>query len=277
MRKCEDNSRSAPLGNQLADAPLNATPAGAGAERLEARSNASMTTSFLQLTNVQATTGSASASLLLFVLTITFGMLPAPAYALPAFLCGWGRCRAHAALAIIALTAGASTLGANPWPFVTTFLLGAAVQVMIWRAALAARMAYEGERSSARMDGLTGCLTLKAFHEELAVKLVAAKDQRKPVALAYLDLDQFKEVNDRYGHAVGDELLRSFATELRAHLLQDDVVGGLEVTSSLFFWRRSMGLARSSGLSSSCTRFWVARNLQLPRASVLSSLIRARP
>lgn len=65
----------------------------------------------------------------------------------------------------------------------------------------------------ARHDPLTGLTNRSAFQEELAGALA---EERDGVAVLYLDLDDFKDVNDSYGHALGDEVLVEVAGRLRA-------------------------------------------------------------
>lgn len=65
----------------------------------------------------------------------------------------------------------------------------------------------------ARHDPLTGLMNRSAFQEELALALA---EERGGVAVLYLDLDDFKDVNDSYGHSLGDEVLVEVAGRLRA-------------------------------------------------------------
>ena len=86
-------------------------------------------------------------------------------------------------------------------------------------SALAVALDRADDRVRATYDGLTGLLTPRAFRSELATRLRDAPRQRAAprIALVFLDTDRFKEWNDRYGHAAGDELLRRLAQTLRAH------------------------------------------------------------
>lgn len=81
----------------------------------------------------------------------------------------------------------------------------------------------ELERLS-RHDPLTGLLNRREFDERAAREVRRALRRRSPTCLAMLDLDHFKTVNDRYGHAVGDRVLCRVAQILRAQLRRDDVV-----------------------------------------------------
>lgn len=85
----------------------------------------------------------------------------------------------------------------------------------------------------ARVDSLTGLLNRTGFHERLDNAISRARDQGSLLALLYLDLDHFKQVNDTYGHAAGDALLRAFATRLGEKVRGSDVIarlGGDEFT-----------------------------------------------
>jgi len=76
----------------------------------------------------------------------------------------------------------------------------------------------------ATTDALTGCTSRQGF-DLLRDKLIAANQRREtPVALMLVDIDGFKRVNDRHGHAIGDTVLRTVAEILRAHVRDSDVV-----------------------------------------------------
>lgn len=83
-------------------------------------------------------------------------------------------------------------------------------------------------RALAETDGLTGLQNRRTSGEALGqlVQLVQlAERSHQPLCLVELDLDRFKKVNDRYGHAVGDAVLRRFGELLLRSLRTDDVVG----------------------------------------------------
>ncbi|MDH4583991.1 diguanylate cyclase [Pseudomonas sp. BN415] len=63
----------------------------------------------------------------------------------------------------------------------------------------------------ATTDPLTGALNRRAFEERAEQELQRARRQSSPLCLALLDLDHFKQVNDRHGHQVGDDVLRQFS------------------------------------------------------------------
>lgn len=86
------------------------------------------------------------------------------------------------------------------------------------------RTALETERRLAQTDPLTGALNPRAFDAVAERELARALRYGRPLALAYLDLDGFKLVNDTLGHSVGDRLLRALVAELLAQVRPSDVV-----------------------------------------------------
>ena len=96
------------------------------------------------------------------------------------------------------------------------------------------QMAYQNKLiDMAYRDPLTGLGNRKAFSEELQRSLDLMLRQERSLALLYIDLDRFKQVNDQYGHDIGDALLISIAQRLQSSLRQPDHVyrlGGDEFT-----------------------------------------------
>jgi diguanylate cyclase (GGDEF)-like protein len=78
---------------------------------------------------------------------------------------------------------------------------------------------------AARTDGLTGLKNHRAFMDEADTLWHARTKQRIPGAAIAIDLDHFKRINDEFGHAVGDEVLRSFSTILRTTCEAEHLVG----------------------------------------------------
>lgn len=74
-------------------------------------------------------------------------------------------------------------------------------------------------------DSLTGLLKHASIKEAVNQSVVQARRQHTPTTLAMLDIDHFKAVNDRYGHALGDVVIASVATLLRQRLRQSDIIG----------------------------------------------------
>lgn len=87
--------------------------------------------------------------------------------------------------------------------------------------------------SLALTDALTGLWNRRAFDSRLETAVIAAQRSKKPLALMLLDVDHFKQINDRFGHPCGDEVLRNVATILNRTKRADEVAcrfGGEEFT-----------------------------------------------
>jgi diguanylate cyclase (GGDEF)-like protein len=80
--------------------------------------------------------------------------------------------------------------------------------------ALANARLFRVQQELATRDGLTGLLNHREFHETVGRELARARRDDGPVAVVLLDLDGFKQVNDRHGHSEGDRLLRAVASAL---------------------------------------------------------------
>jgi len=88
------------------------------------------------------------------------------------------------------------------------------------------RMAERLERL-ANQDELTGALTRRAFLAQAGALLEAARGAAQRVTLAIVDIDHFKSINDRYGHAAGDRVLAQFGRIVKGGVRASDVFGRL--------------------------------------------------
>lgn len=79
-------------------------------------------------------------------------------------------------------------------------------------------------RESSQRDGLTGVHTRSHFHEGFEALLAHARSHRQPLSLLMIDLDYFKQVNDRHGHLTGDECLRWAARVIGQQLRPHDAL-----------------------------------------------------
>ena len=107
----------------------------------------------------------------------------------------------------------------------TAVQLGTFMALVLLLAALQARLA--AEQHLARTDPLTAVNNRRAFEEAAAVELERARRTGMPLTVAYLDVDDFKRVNDQQGHSRGDALLATTAATLRGATRAVDVVGRL--------------------------------------------------
>ena len=96
---------------------------------------------------------------------------------------------------------------------------GDAAALAIDNAHIRARLEHQAET-----DALTGLYNHRAFHDRLRQELLRASAAHETVAVVMIDLDDFKKVNDVYGHGIGDYLLQQVADVLRGSVRASDVV-----------------------------------------------------
>jgi diguanylate cyclase (GGDEF)-like protein len=91
----------------------------------------------------------------------------------------------------------------------------------------AARAQITELEARADIDPLLDILNRRGFERELARSLAYVKRYGTDAVLLYIDLDDFKTVNDNYGHAAGDDLLKAMTAVLTAQVRASDVIGRL--------------------------------------------------
>jgi len=92
-------------------------------------------------------------------------------------------------------------------------------------SAIRERLEYEKQLS--RKDSLTGAANRLAFYEQANQEIIRAQRYGQPFTLAYLDFDNFKNVNDQWGHSVGDELLKKVAQTVQGNIRELDIFARL--------------------------------------------------
>ena len=158
---------------------------------------------------------------------ITFSVF----YLIPVAAAAW-RSGALAAVSASALAAIAwlyaelatSRLDANTfvytWNFCSRLLFLLLVALLLARL----RKLLDQERNLSRTDALTGLPNARALRETAFTEITRAQRYGQPLSLAFIDVDNFKQVNDSRGHRAGDRLLKYIATVLRANLRSSDFV-----------------------------------------------------
>lgn len=89
---------------------------------------------------------------------------------------------------------------------------------------VAFEIAIERERQLARTDSLTGLFNRRHFLDLGEHELASTRRYHRPLGLILFDIDLFKQMNDRWGHALGDDILKLVADVARAHLREADVL-----------------------------------------------------
>ncbi|HEX5798997.1 MAG TPA: diguanylate cyclase [Gaiellaceae bacterium] len=125
---------------------------------------------------------------------------------------------------------------------------GDAAALALDNAHIRARLEHQ-----AQTDSLTGLYNHRYFHERLRHELTRASSSHESVGLVMMDIDDFKKVNDVYGHGVGDQMLAGLADQLRGAVRSTDVVcriGGEEFAVIVPAGRAKHALALASRLAS---------------------------
>ena len=91
----------------------------------------------------------------------------------------------------------------------------------------AVKKALEAAKRSARTEPLTGISNSRAFSEVVGREIDRARRYSHSLSFAYIDLDDFKAVNDRFGHSVGDLLLQAVAHSIKKDIRETDTVARL--------------------------------------------------
>jgi diguanylate cyclase (GGDEF)-like protein len=89
------------------------------------------------------------------------------------------------------------------------------------------RYSFDHERELARTDYLTGAVNSRNFYEIIQTEIDRFQRYRRPFTLVYIDLDDFKRVNDALGHSTGDQALRTVAGTIKKNLRKSDVIARL--------------------------------------------------
>jgi diguanylate cyclase (GGDEF)-like protein len=83
------------------------------------------------------------------------------------------------------------------------------------------------ERLAARTDFVTGAVNARYFNELLQMEVERIRRYPHPITVVFIDIDNFKLVNDLFGHKMGDEVLRCIASELKSQLRSTDYIARL--------------------------------------------------
>lgn len=140
---------------------------------------------------------------------------------------------------LIALTAMSASIGINGFGNIAATQTGASHEAAIgWNILMrllssafvielvrSFRNSFNYERRLGTTDPLTGILNRRAFLDSVSARLPRVGARSRTAIVAYLDLDGFKPVNDRYGHAAGDEVLVHFADALAGAVRRYDCAG----------------------------------------------------
>ena len=180
-----------------------------------------------------------STSLLLFVLTVLLHHLISPdihfsvVFLVPISFATWFVAPALGWLFVVASTAVLAFFDVHEQQGLshTTLYLNALLNLGMFALftfiSTEVRSLYDREQSLSLHDSLTGLLNRRALVGTLALENRRMHRHHHPLTLAYIDLDDFKQVNDRFGHDTGDKLLRILAEAMKTTIRSTDFVARL--------------------------------------------------
>jgi diguanylate cyclase (GGDEF)-like protein len=184
-----------------------------------------------------------SQTLLILVLSFVIGLVDyltgpdftfSPFYLIPPSLAAWKMSRQLALFAALInsltwlwvdFSSGRfqPTLPIYAWNFTSRLISLLVVGLLIsWL-----RKSMDHEKKLARTDPLTDALNSRAFNETLDLEIKRSLRYGHSLTLVYLDVDNFKSVNDRFGHKIGDIVLATIGNLIRDSIRQNDVLGRL--------------------------------------------------
>ncbi len=129
--------------------------------------------------------------------------------------------------AVASFAAGIPWIEPRPTPiqWLTVAIVGGVVLIFVRRLTHALERQARRLADLAREDPLTGALNRRALVERLEAELIRARRSGAWPAVAMIDVDHFKDINDRFGHATGDAALRVLVTAVTHRLRAGDALG----------------------------------------------------
>lgn len=89
------------------------------------------------------------------------------------------------------------------------------------------KIALSAERTLSRVDYLTGAVNWRSFYESASMEIERCNRYGCSFSIAYLDIDNFKDLNDRFGHTTGDNVLQAIANTIKMNIRKVDTVARL--------------------------------------------------
>jgi diguanylate cyclase (GGDEF)-like protein len=120
-------------------------------------------------------------------------------------------------------------LPVTPRGWLTEIAGGLVIAALVTRV----RRDHRALEALARYDGLTGLANRRAFEAAIEAECARARRSHAPLSVVYLDIDRFKAINDRFGHAAGDRVLCQLAAAI-GETVRLDVDGGFRLGGDEF-------------------------------------------
>ncbi len=131
------------------------------------------------------------------------------------------------AFTLLAAEIAAGQIYSQPIIYVLNTLIRAVFYVIVTYLVAQLQKSRREEQLAARTDFISGAANARYFNELLQMEIDRIRRYPHPITVVYIDVDNFKLVNDLFGHPVGDEVLRSIADELKSQLRKTDFIARL--------------------------------------------------
>jgi diguanylate cyclase (GGDEF)-like protein len=115
----------------------------------------------------------------------------------------------------------------NPFLYLMNMVIRTGFYGFVTYLVAALHQSQKVERLAARTDYVTGAVNARYFNELLQMEVERIRRYPHPITIVFIDVDNFKLVNDLFGHRMGDEVLRCIATELKSQLRRTDFIARL--------------------------------------------------
>jgi diguanylate cyclase (GGDEF)-like protein len=128
------------------------------------------------------------------------------------------------ALILLSAEIAGGQVYARPSVYIWNTMIRAVFYIIVTYLVAELHKARREERLAARTDFVSGAANARFFHELLQAEINRIQRYPHPITVVYIDIDNFKLVNDLFGHKIGDDVLRSIAAELQSQLRRTDIV-----------------------------------------------------
>jgi diguanylate cyclase (GGDEF)-like protein len=115
----------------------------------------------------------------------------------------------------------------NPIIYVWNVLFRLGFFFVVVRLLSALRKAYHTNQELARLDYVTGAASARYFYELAKTEIRRSERYKRPFTFIYIDMDNFKLINDRLGHTTGDRVLRTVTDSIQRQIRPSDILGRL--------------------------------------------------
>ena len=137
----------------------------------------------------------------------------------------------------------------NPTILVSNTLLHLGFYLLVAWLVASLKKTSTGNLELARTDYVTGAISVRYFYELAQIEIRRSQRYRHPITMAYIDLDNFKTVNDQLGHSTGDRVLRAVTDGIRRQVRNQDTLARLGGDEFVLLLPETDGVAARTALN----------------------------